>query len=494
MARRADVCLILEGTYPYVTGGVSSWTHDLLLAQKDLTFHLVTLLPKNANLTLRYQVPSNVVATSSVCIQELPAGRSSIPRSREFFSALEGPLLGLQTGGGLDDLRGIIEVLKPVRQSAGSQLLLNSRQAWQMLLRMYASAVPRSSFLDFFWSWRSLVGGLYSVLLADLPDASVYHAVCTGYAGLLLARARLETGRPALITEHGIYTNERRIEMAMADWLHDGMDDGLRIDSGHRALTDVWVDTFVGYSRACYEAATEIITLYEGNQQFQLQDGADKAKLRIIPNGVDYERYSVVPRVRSARPTIALIGRVVPIKDVKTFIRACAIVRCSVPDLQALVLGPTDEDRAYHDECMDLVRHMRLEDTVTFTGRVKLDEYLGRIDVLVLTSISEAQPLVVLEAGALGIPSVTTDVGSCRDLILGPSAENPPLGPAGDVTPLCNPTATAHALVRLLTDPDWYARCGSAIKNRVRVSYNKIGVDRTYHELYERHLAPAEAA
>ena len=491
---RADVCLILEGTYPYVTGGVSSWTHDLLLAQKDLTFHLVTLLPEKANLTHRYQIPKNVVATSNVFIQKLPAGRSFIKRSGEFFDALQGPLQGLQTGGGLDDLRGILDVLKPVQESVGSQLLLNSPQAWKMLLRMYASSVPSSSFLDFFWSWRSLVGGLYSVLLADLPDASVYHAVCTGYAGLLLARAHLETGRPTLLTEHGIYTNERRIEMAMASWLHDAKDDGLRIDKGRRALKDVWVDTFVGYSRACYQATTDIITLYEGNQQFQLQDGADPNKMRIIPNGVDYERYSVVRREKSARPTIALIGRVVPIKDIKTFIRACGMVQKTVPDLLALILGPTDEDETYYEECVDLVRHMKLEETVTFSGRVKLDEYLGRVDVLVLTSISEAQPLVVLEAGALGIPSVTTDVGSCRDLIFGPSAEHPPLGPAGDVTPLCNPTATAKALVRLLTDPDWYGRCSAAIKDRVRVSYNKISVDRTYHELYEQRLLAARAA
>ena len=418
----------------------------------------------------------------------MPEGATSIKRSAELFGALKGPLLGLQTGGGLADLRGVLEALAPVRERVGRELLLNSPQAWQMLREMYETAVPRSSFLDFFWSWRSLVGGLYSVLLADLPDASVYHAVCTGYAGLLLARAHLETGRPTLLTEHGIYTNERRIEMAMATWLHDVSDAGLRIDTGTRALKDVWVDTFVAYSRACYEAATEIITLYEGNQQFQIEDGADPARMRIIPNGVDYARYSALRREKRERPTIALIGRVVPIKDVKTYIRACEIVRKTVPDLEAWVLGPTDEDEVYYQECMEMVRQLNLERTVIFPGRVKLDEYLGRIDVTVLTSISEAQPLVVLEAGSLGIPSVTTDVGSCRDLIFGPSAEAPALGPAGDVTPLCNPAATAKALVRLLTDAEWYDRCGRAIAERVRVSYNKVGVDRTYRAVYDHHL------
>ena len=39
-----DVCLIIEGAYPYVPGGVSSWVHDLIKAQPELTFHLVALV------------------------------------------------------------------------------------------------------------------------------------------------------------------------------------------------------------------------------------------------------------------------------------------------------------------------------------------------------------------------------------------------------------------------------------------------------------------
>ena len=45
-----DVCLILEGTYPYVAGGVSAWAHDLIRAQQDLRFVLVTILPPQASL------------------------------------------------------------------------------------------------------------------------------------------------------------------------------------------------------------------------------------------------------------------------------------------------------------------------------------------------------------------------------------------------------------------------------------------------------------
>ena len=487
---RADVCLILEGTYPYITGGVSSWTHDLLQAHQDLTFHLVTLLPRDADLVPRYTLPRNVAATTQIFIQQLPDRPSRMRGADEFFRSLEAPLLRLQDRGGLGDLRDLLAVIGPVRNSLGGELLMNSPRAWDLLIRMYQATVPASSFLDYFWSWRALVGGLFSVLLPDLPEARAYHAVSTGYAGLFLARAVLETARPGIVTEHGIYTNERRIEMALADWLHDYPTEGLHIDKPARAPRDLWVDTFVAYSHACYEAAGDIVTLYEGNQQFQRQDGAPPEKLRVVPNGIDVETYVAIPRQedRSTR-TVALIGRVVPIKDVKTFLRACAILNGMLPALEALIVGPTDEDPAYYEECMNLVRFLKLEHTVRFTGRVKLQEVLGAIDVLVLTSISEAQPLVILEAGASGIPAVATDVGSCRELLLGRSDEHPPLGPAGDVTPLCNPSATAQALARLLTEPDWYARCSRAIRERVRRYYNKTTVDATYRELYEQRLA-----
>ncbi len=488
--KSADVCLILEGTYPYVTGGVSSWTHDLLLAQKDLTFHLVTLLPRDASLTARYALPKNVVGTTQIFIQQLPERTCPARRAEEFFHAVEPPLLRLQDRGGLRDLQELIAVLAPVRANVGGELLLNSRRAWSLLLDMYRATVPDSSFLDYFWSWRALIGGLFSVLVPDLPDARVYHAVSTGYAGLLLARAVLETERPGIVTEHGIYTNERRIELALANWLHEQPAEGLHIDKPRRALRDLWVDTFVAYSHVCYEAASAIVTLYEGNQQFQLQDGAPPDKLTVIPNGIDVDAYAAIERAPAPHaPTVALIGRVVPIKDVKTFLRACAILKGMLPRLEVLVVGPTDEDEAYYQECVNLVRFLNLDDTVTFTGRVRLQEVLGRIDVVVLTSISEAQPLVIMEAGASGIPTVSTDVGSCRELILGHSDEAPALGHGGDITPLCNPSATAQALARLLTDGEWYARCSHAIRERVRRSYNKTIVDASYRELYEQHIA-----
>jgi glycosyltransferase involved in cell wall biosynthesis len=159
-----------------------------------------------------------------------------------------------------------------------------------------------------------------------------------------------------------------------------------------------------------------------------------------------------------------------------------------VPDVRTLLIGPTEEDPDYFSECHELVRQLGLDNTFEFTGRVNLKDYLGQIDVVVLTSISEAQPLVLLEAGAAGIPSVATDVGSCRDILYGRSDEEPPLGPGGLVTPLANPIATAEAVARLLQDRSLYRQYSSAIQNRARRYYNKHTVDQMYCRLYEEHL------
>jgi glycosyltransferase involved in cell wall biosynthesis len=502
-SREADVCLILEGTYPYVTGGVSSWVHELIEAQPDLSFQLVTIVPQDAAVQARYQLPPNVSGLETLRLQRLPQGEtpgrwirgSWLPgpwKRRRFggelerlLARLEAPLERLQRGGGLAELGEILDAVAPLRERLGTRALLDSEQALEMESRLYQRIMPHASFLQHFWGWRSLLGGLYSMLLPPLPRARVYHTICTGYAGVLAARAHLETGRPVLLTEHGIYMNERRVEIAMADWLYDAGGSSLALDSSVGNVRDLWIGMFAGYARACYQASERIITLYDGNQPLQRADGADASRMAVIPNGI---RVPELPPARSGHPpTVALIGRVVPIKDIKTFIRACAQLRQALPDLRAWIMGPTDEDPEYDEQCRAMVDYLRLKETVQFTGRVKLGDYLPEVDVLALTSISEAQPLVILEAGAYGIPTVATNVGSCAEMILGRADERPKMGPGGEVTPLADPGATAAALERLLMSPQLRVRCGQAMRERLRRYYNKADLDAAYSRLYRQY-------
>ena len=286
-----DVCLILEGTYPYVAGGVSAWAHDLIRAQQDLRFALVTILPPQASLEPKYELPANVVAVQHLFLNQLEAGPASTPGGRDLLARLQAPIERIHTGGGLSEVRDILRELARGGRRPGRAFLLDSHDAWDMLLRMYRAGHDHLSFLDYFWTWRTQLLAMDSVFLGTLPAARVYHTLCTGYAGLFAARAHLQTGRPALLTEHGIYTNERRIEITMADWLREEVPGGLTIDRQRRDLKTLWIDTFRSFSRACYEACDPIVTLYEGNTVLQIEDGAQRARLRVIPNGIDLARF-----------------------------------------------------------------------------------------------------------------------------------------------------------------------------------------------------------
>ncbi len=492
--QKADICLILEGTYPYATGGVAGWTHALIQEQSHLSFHLCTIVPRDGELEMKYRLPSNVIGLTTVRLNDLPKGSEMTgAMAGRVHKALQDPIRALTSEKHmhLADLKKVMDVLSGTNASIGTSLLLDHERAWEQLVSLYEASYDDHSFLDYFWSYRSLVGGLYSVLLAPLPPADVYHAVSTGYAGLMAARAKVETGKPVLVTEHGIYTNERRVELTSADWLENTASKALTIDKPRRDLRDMWIDSINNFSRVCYQASDSIVTLFAGNQKAQIEDGADPAKMSVIGNGVDVEYFSKLTHRRQETPTIGLIGRVVAIKDIKTFIRAVSLLRQTAPDIKAYIIGAIDDDKEYYAECLNLVQLMGLQQSITFTGQARVEEYLPLLDVLVLTSISEAQPLVILEAGAAGIPIVATDVGCCRELIEGTQFESPTLGAGGIVTPLASPASTADAIYTLLSDKTLYDSASAVMRERVRQYYNGNIQQQAYRNLYAQHLKRA---
>jgi polysaccharide biosynthesis protein PelF len=486
-AEAADICIIVEGCYPYVPGGVSAWIDWLMKSQPETSFSIVALWPRPMKMKPRYAPPPNMLHLDHLYLQQFGAHPTTRGEPPVGIERLGESFTRFMTGGGAFALGEVMEELAILRRKYDLPQLFNSPVAWQLAQDMYRREMPNGSFLHYFWAWRALLGGLLSVLEFPLPRAKAYHTISTGYAGLFAARAQIESGRPAVLTEHGIYTNERRIELLMADWVADTIDKGHGLSDPRIDLRDMWIRAFEAYARTCYETMTDVITLYSDNQQPQRLLGADERKLKVIANGIDVDRFSKIPPAADdARPTIALIGRVVPIKDVKTFIEAAKLLKDSVPEVRAWVLGPTDEDPEYYRECAAVVAELGLEDTVIFTGPVNILEYLGQIHVMVLTSLSESQPLVVLEAGAAGIPFVSTDVGSCREIIEGPFTEVPHFGHGGVITHLAAAGEIAEACSKLLLNHDLRRRAGEALRSRVSAHYTSRKAATAYTSLYQR--------
>lgn len=483
-----DVCLIVEGAYPFVAGGVSTWIDGQIRRHPDLRFCVVAILPERPAPAAKYARPPNLDAIYHLYLSDNQRGRRSLNLgSRERLRLINAVEVFLRSGS-IAELAEIIALIRPILRARHPAALLNSSFAWDLVCDLYQRTMPHESFLHFFWAWRALFGGLMATLGFQLPAARIYHTVSTGYAGLLAARAAVETNRPVLITEHGIYTNERRIEILQADWIVDTIDKGYAIHDNRRDLRDFWTAAFESYARTCYAACAEIITLHEANQGAQLMFGANPKHMRVIPNGVDYLTLSRLPQaVADAPPTVALIGRVVPIKDIKTYLQAIELLRRQFDNLRALICGPTDEQPDYAEECRQMVMELGLTQTVEFTGRVDLTEYFPSIHVNVLTSLSESQPLCILEAGAAGIPTVATNVGACREMLLGRRDEKPALGEGGILTDMASPSETARAIAALLANPQRRTRLGHVMQERVRLYYDASMVDQAYATIYERY-------
>ena len=136
--------------------------------------------------------------------------------------------------------------------------------------------------LDFFWSWRFLARSVLAVINTPLPQARVFHAVATGFSGLVGSYAKLAANLPLLVTEHGIYTNERRIELAVADWLFDSGAGGY-VTAEPIELRSIWSNAFQCFSRVSYAVADVITTQYRANQNFQRTDGAPDRQASYYP-------------------------------------------------------------------------------------------------------------------------------------------------------------------------------------------------------------------
>jgi glycosyltransferase involved in cell wall biosynthesis len=490
-----DVALLVEGTYPFVRGGVASWVHRLVESLPELAFSIVFLGGRRCDHgPAVYPAPPNVRHFERVYLFEPPDDAPAPSAARRRCPMADLDRLHQQLRAGPDTaldpamLDGIARVLGEPGGVTRADLL-HGDEAWRRIDDAYRRDCPEGSFTDYFWTIRATHAAVFTLaeLARRLPPARLYHAVSTGYAGLLGALLRHRHGRPLVVTEHGIYTKERKIDLASAEHV-PGDGDPRAPELGRR----MWLRFFQGLGRIAYASADRIIALYDGSRRRQIQDGADPARTCVIPNGVDLDRFAATraQRSRAPAPVLGFLGRVVPIKDVKCFIRAIKAVVARCPEARGMIVGPASEDPSYARECAQLAAALGLEGRLTFTGFRPADEVLPELDVLVLTSISEGLPLVVLEAFASGLPVVTTDVGACRELVEGRTPEDREHGSAGAVVPIADPEAVARAALAVLEPARWRAARDVAIR-RVETFYAEARVFDAYRRIYEARTWPA---
>jgi polysaccharide biosynthesis protein PelF len=464
------ICMIAEGSYPYVTGGVSSWIHTLISNLPEHEFTIYTIgAQERMRGQFKYKLPSNVKDVKETFLDAYLREDGEWGHRFRLSADQRDSFHSLLGGGKNVNWTGMFQLLRTERFRAAADFLM-SKDYFDILAELCRDKYEQVPFTEMFWTVRSMVLPLFISLRHDIPRADLYHSVSTGYAGVIGSLAKHLYGKPFVVTEHGIYSREREEEIIKANWV-----------KGY--FKDLWIEYFYRLSECAYEAADEVITLFGRNREIEIELGCEPDKIRIIPNGVNLSAYESIVRAPAIQDGVIRLGaivRVVPIKDIKTMIHSFALVKREIPNAELYIMGPSEEDEEYLEECNTLVETLQVTDVI-FTGEVSISDYLPRLDVILLSSISEGMPLAVLEAMASAKPCVTTDVGSCRELLEGADDE---FGHAGFVVPVMHYDQMAAAIIRLCKSEKLRSEMGASGLARARKLYTReLFIDR-YRDTY----------
>jgi glycosyltransferase involved in cell wall biosynthesis len=180
------------------------------------------------------------------------------------------------------------------------------------------------------------------------------------------------------------------------------------------------------------------------------EDLAEVARLGVCPrqgvfhvsNGIDLRRFRPRPAPpRNARPVILCVGRLEAVKNQAMLLRALVSLRRR-HDPEVWLVG----DGPFRERYEAMVRRLGLADTVRFLGyRYDLPELTAAADVAVLTSLKEGLPRALMEAMAVGVPVVATDVKGSREVVVD--------GHTGFLVPLDDVDGLGERLAELLGSP-----------------------------------------
>ncbi len=461
------ICLIAEGCYPYVVGGVSSWIHHLIQSFPSQEYIILTIVANRSySGKYVYELPENVTEVHELYLEDYDwggkRGRKKSLNKKE-YKALRSLLLNQKV-----DWETLFDLFQ--KRSLSVNNLLMSVDFFNAVTDCYNLNYSQIVFSDFLWMMRSIYLPLFLTLKMKIPKADLYHCTATGYAGILGSMAKYIHGGRLLISEHGIYTREREEELIKAKWVQG-------------IYKDIWIEQFRKMSNLAYDRADLVTSLYEHARELEVELGCPFEKTVITPNGISVENFQNLPgktEEEKGRIYVGAVLRVAPIKDIKTLIHAFSFAREEEPSLKLWIMGPWEEEKEYAQECFDLVDSEGIAD-VEFTGRVDIREYLGKMDMTILTSISEGQPLTILESFAARKPVIATDVGNCRGLILGEGDE---FGAAGIITHIMNVEEIARAMVSLARNEAMRLQMGENGYRRVLARYRFGYMIGAYSNIY----------
>lgn len=296
---------------------------------------------------------------------------------------------------------------------------------------------------------------LLKILREWKPDIVHSHMV---HANLLARVVRIFCKMPVLIsTAHSIDEGGRWREVAYR-------------------LTDPLADLTTNVSRAAVERYIRV-------------GAAPKNKIRFMPNGIDTTKFkpnkAAGQRLRNELGVVnyfvwLAVGRFEEAKDYPNMLRAFSMIVSKKTDVVLLLVG----QGSLMEEVKKIASELNLEDKVQFLGvRRDVPDLMNAADAYVMSSAWEGMPMVLLEAGACGLPVVATDVGGNSEVVLN--------GKTGFIVPPRNPETLAQAMEKMMALPkEKRLEMGKAGRAYIEANYSlEHAVDQweaLYMELLQR--------
>jgi glycosyltransferase involved in cell wall biosynthesis len=468
-----DVALVTEGTYPFHHGGVTVWCDQLVQGLPDRRFAVVAITGTGDEQPVM-SLPGNLVDVVRIPLwgPERRRRRCRPEHAEEIGVAHEALLrsLGHDTADPEGDfLRALRRLHELSRVADVAAELRGDRAIERVHAGLRGSGTPTraigeapSPTVGDALAVADLIEHFLRPLWIDPPRAGLTHCVSNGLPALIGFAAKWTYGTPLVVTEHGMYLRERYLAADTA---------------GHsfpvRALVLRFFRVLTG---AAYRVADLITPGSEYNRRWEVRAGADDAQIRLVHNGVNPDHFPHAGPEPDA-PTLTWVGRIDPLKDLETLVRAFALVRDRIPGARLRMFGPTPAgNEAYKARCAALVRELGLDDAATFEGRVpEITDAYRSGHVVVLTSVSEGFPYTVIEAMASGRATVSTDVGGVAEAV----------GEAGLVVPPRDPEAIAAACARLLADDRLRGRLAAEGRSRVHERFTLARFLDIYGDIYD---------
>lgn len=472
------VTLTAEGTYPHQYGGVSVWCDQLVRALPGYEFAVLALTATGAE-PVRWELPRNVTGLVTIPLWG-PSPVTKRVRDRRGVPApvravitglLDAPAPG--AGGGAQPGGDFGPALRELAEfAAGGDLTaaLSSDAAVRLLCAgwrerwpaMAAAAGTEPPTLHDAVTFLQLAEHALRPLSRPPARSDLTHVVTNGLAALPALAAKWRHNVPMIVSEHGVLLREQ--------YLH------LRRPPFGWPVKELYLRFLAQVCVLAYREAELVIPGNVYNRRWEAQLGVDLARVRTIYNGVDPGDFPPVTG-EPERPTISWVGRIDPVKDLETLLRAHALVVAGLPGTRLRIFGPPAPGlEGYHQRCRDLAGELGIAGDVTFEGRVpEVRDAYAAGTIVALSSISEGFPYSLIEAMACGRACVATDVGGVGEAL----ADG-----AGLVVPPRDPPALAGGCLRLLRDPGLRETLGAAARSRALERFTMKAAVGAFEEIY----------